>query len=104
MNDGGFGPGIGAFVVFFLLALALWLLMRNMNSRLRRMSYVARVEQEGGMDAADSRSEGHPADAAGPSAASSGDAIEGDRGGDEVGGEGQDRQGVEDLVEPEPPR
>ena len=43
------GPGIGAFVAFFVLALALWLLMRNMNSRMRRMAYkeqqrVAEIE------------------------------------------------------------
>jgi uncharacterized protein (TIGR03382 family) len=33
------GPGIGAFLAFFLLALFLWLLMRNMNGRMRRMAY-----------------------------------------------------------------
>ena len=43
------GPGIGAFVAFFVLAVALWLLMRNMNSRMRRMAYkeqqrVAEIE------------------------------------------------------------
>lgn len=32
-------PGFFAFVAFFLLALALWFLMRNMNARMRRMSY-----------------------------------------------------------------
>jgi hypothetical protein len=32
-------PGFLAFVAFFLLALALWFLMRNMNARMRRMSY-----------------------------------------------------------------
>lgn len=32
-------PGFYAFVAFFLLALCLWLLMRNMNSRMRRMSF-----------------------------------------------------------------
>lgn len=37
-------PGLGGFLAFFLLALALWLLMRNMNTRLRRLSY--REEQE----------------------------------------------------------
>ena len=31
--------GLGGFLAFFLLALALYLLMRNMNARLRRMSY-----------------------------------------------------------------
>ena len=33
------GPGLGAFIAFFVLALALWLLMRNMNARMRRMAY-----------------------------------------------------------------
>jgi hypothetical protein len=32
-------PGLGGFLAFFLLALALWLLMRNMNARLRRMRF-----------------------------------------------------------------
>ena len=33
------GPGIGAFIAFFVLALVLWVLMRNMNGRMRRMAY-----------------------------------------------------------------
>lgn len=33
------GPGIGAFIAFFVLALALWLLMRNMNGRMRTIAY-----------------------------------------------------------------
>ena len=33
------GPGLGAFIAFFVLAVVLWLLMRNMNSRMRRMAY-----------------------------------------------------------------
>ena len=37
-------PGLGGFLAFFLLAIALWLLMRNMNKRMRRMTY--REEQE----------------------------------------------------------
>jgi hypothetical protein len=36
--------GLGGFLAFFLLALALYVLMRNMNTRLRRLSY--REEQE----------------------------------------------------------
>lgn len=39
-------PGIWAFIVFFVLALALWLLMRSMFTRLRRMNHAARAEQE----------------------------------------------------------
>jgi hypothetical protein len=36
--------GLGGFLAFFLLAVALYFLMRNMNARLRRMAY--RQEQE----------------------------------------------------------
>ncbi len=36
--------GLAGFIVFFCLAVALWLLLRNMNARLRRMRY--RWEQE----------------------------------------------------------
>jgi hypothetical protein len=36
--------GLGGFLAFFLLAMALYFLMRNMNVRLRRMAY--REEQE----------------------------------------------------------
>jgi hypothetical protein len=32
-------PGVWGFVAFFVLAVALYLLMRNMNARMRRMSY-----------------------------------------------------------------
>lgn len=32
-------PGIWGFLVFAILAIALYFLMRNMNSRMRRMSY-----------------------------------------------------------------
>ena len=32
-------PGLWGFVAFFVLAIALYLLMRNMNARMRRMSY-----------------------------------------------------------------
>ncbi|HET8594626.1 MAG TPA: hypothetical protein VFM07_05210 [Intrasporangium sp.] len=47
------GPGIYGFIAVFLLAVALWFLMRNMNARMRRMAYRERdrierdrVEQE----------------------------------------------------------
>src|SRR3954447_23937289 len=39
------GPGIWGFIAFFVLAVALWFLVRNMNSRLRRMAYRDRDEQ-----------------------------------------------------------
>ena len=45
MGDGGnlpIGPGIWGFIAFFVLAIALTLLVRNMNSRLRRMAYSDR--------------------------------------------------------------
>ena len=44
-------PGLGGFLAFFLLAVALWLLMRNMNKRVRRMAY--REEQEAAQRAAE---------------------------------------------------
>jgi hypothetical protein len=37
--------GLGGFLAFFLLAVALYFLMRNMNTRLRNLAY--REEQEG---------------------------------------------------------
>ena len=46
------GPGLGAFAVFLALAIALWLLMRNMTARLRRMSYARRQEEERAAQAA----------------------------------------------------
>lgn len=48
-------PGIGAFLAFFALAIALWLLMRNMNSRMRRMSYRAEEAQREAEAAADAK-------------------------------------------------
>ena len=36
--------GLGGFLAFFLLAVALYFLMRNMNTRLRKLAY--REEQE----------------------------------------------------------
>lgn len=40
------GPGIWGFLAFFVLAVALWFLVRNMNSRLRRMAYRDRDETD----------------------------------------------------------
>ncbi len=45
MGGGGnlpIGPGIWGFIAFFVLAIALTLLVRNMNARLRRMAYTDR--------------------------------------------------------------
>ena len=44
------GPGFLAFVAFFLLDLALWFLMRNMNARMRRMSYRQQAAHRGKND------------------------------------------------------
>ena len=41
------GPGFLAFLAFFILALALWFLMRNMNARMRRMSYRQQAAHRG---------------------------------------------------------
>ncbi|MGO1165701.1 MAG: hypothetical protein ACTMHL_03695 [Janibacter sp.] len=40
------GPGFLAFVAFFILAVALWLLMRNMFTRMRRMNLARRAEEQ----------------------------------------------------------
>ena len=58
MNDGGVGPGMGAFTVFFILAIVLWLLMRNMNARLRRMDYAHKQEDAQAVRAAQTHSAG----------------------------------------------
>jgi uncharacterized membrane protein YgcG len=44
-------PGFLAFVAFVILALSLWLLMKNMNSRMRRMSYRQQQAHRGRDDA-----------------------------------------------------
>ena len=67
MNDGGVGPGMGAFTVFFILAIVLWLLMRNMNARLRRMDYAHKQEDAQAARAAQTHSAwGDPAAQAQP--------------------------------------
>lgn len=38
-------PGLPAFIVFAVLAVALYFLLRNMNQRLRRMSYRERERE-----------------------------------------------------------
>ncbi len=52
------GPGFLAFVAFFLLALALWFLMRNMNARMRRMSYRQQAAHRGRNDPQAAEGEG----------------------------------------------
>jgi uncharacterized membrane protein YgcG len=43
--------GIYAFVTFVVLVITLWLLMRNMNARMRRMSYRRREEDAAAAEA-----------------------------------------------------
>ena len=43
-------PGFWGFLVFAVLAVALYLLMRNMNSRMRRMSYRQRDAHREGVE------------------------------------------------------
>lgn len=90
MGGGGnlpIGPGIWGFIAFFVLAIALWLLVRNMNARLRRMAYRDRDEsataQADTPADADGRSTVRPA----PGAAPSQDDTEGS--GDEPGEPGE---------------
>lgn len=82
--------GIGGFLAFFLLALALWFLVRNMNTRLRNLSY----REEAEVVAAAAAKSSLRADAG---------ARRDDQGGrKEVRREREDGQDVEHLVEPEP--
>ena len=72
------GPGFASFVAFFLLALALWFLMRNMNARMRRMSYrqqqAGRGKDDPQADGSDAdRADGTGSDAAPDAGGSSGD-------------------------------
>ena len=50
-------PGLGSFIVFVFLAVALYFLLKNMNARLRRMSY-----REKERAAAEAEAAGPPAD------------------------------------------
>ncbi len=42
--------GLGGFLSFFLLAVALYFLMRNMNARMRRMAYREELEAKAAPD------------------------------------------------------
>ncbi|WP_277452615.1 hypothetical protein [Janibacter sp. DB-40] len=84
------GPGFLAFVVFFFLAVVLWLLMRSMFTRVRRMNLAQRAQEKQDQEAA--RGAGTPTSAeaaderpAGERGSGLGDgAEEGQRRGDEV--------------------
>lgn len=84
------GPGFLAFVVFFFLAVVLWLLMRSMFTRVRRMNLAQRAQEQQEQEAA--RGAGTPTSAdatderpVGERDSALGDgAEEGQRRGDEV--------------------
>ncbi len=77
-------PGVWAFVAFLFLVIALWLLMRNMNARLRRMSYKQKAAEEQAADGAD-------ADASPRARDESDSVVERDGRGDVVRDEREDR-------------
>jgi hypothetical protein len=60
-------PGILGFLAFFLLAIALYLLVRNMNGHLRRVRY--RQEALDAEEAAQAQAQAQPTPAAGTDAA-----------------------------------
>jgi hypothetical protein len=54
-------PGLWGFVAFFVLAIALYLLMRNMNARMRRMSYRSEeLQREAEADSSGRRGTAEP--------------------------------------------
>lgn len=90
-------PGFFAFVAFFIMAMILWFLMRNMNARMRRMSYRQQAAQRGRDEAqagpgdvADSRREddGRADDRAAADDSSSSDSGSSDSAGGSDGGGG----------------
>ncbi|WP_377644405.1 hypothetical protein [Oryzobacter terrae] len=89
------GPGFLAFLAFFVLALALWFLMRNMNARMRRMSYR---QQQAGRGRNDPQADGStPVVAASGDAGSSGRSSDGpDRGPDPTPSDGPSSGGDSD--------
>jgi uncharacterized membrane protein YgcG len=101
MNDSppDVSTGFLAFLAFAFLALALWFLMRNMNARMRRMSYRQQRANRGRDDqqagpydtgvAGDRRPDGDgPADPDGSADPGSGSGGSGDSGHSGGGGDG----------------
>lgn len=84
------GPGFLAFVAFFFLAAALWLLMRSMFTRMRRMNLAQRAEETRQRSAQEEPAGGGNAPEAESGPATEGDSAlgdrpeEGERRGDEV--------------------
>ena len=52
--------GLGGFLAFFFLAVALYFLMRNMNARLRRMAYREEQDSKPADDVQDDDDQGPP--------------------------------------------
>ena len=86
--------GLEGFLAFFLLAVALYLLMRNMNARMRRMAYREEQEEKAAQEkaaqeraaqerAAQKRADERPASDAPP--ASDGSGPSGPEGGPDLG-------------------
>jgi hypothetical protein len=91
MGSGGnlpVGPGIWGFISFLFLAVALWFLVRNMNSRLRRMAYRDREQAEA--DAQSRPGEGDVPDDAAPAGGAGTDGLGRDVGRDVGRGVGRD--------------
>lgn len=93
-------PGLWAFVAFLFLVISLWLLMRNMNARLRRMSYkqkaaeaeaAERASGDGPRGGRGDRDAEPPAGRRGSPVAESDPVVEGDGRGDVVRDEREDR-------------
>jgi len=100
-------PGLGGFLAFFVLALVLWLLMRNMNARLRRMRYRNEQDAAAQAESTDPTHSTEPTTepTTGPSGGSAEwGAVDRDGNGGVVHHERDHGEDVEDLVEPEPPR
>ena len=53
-------PGLGSFIVFAFLAVALYFLLKNMNARLRRMSYREKEREAAEREAQESAGPGVP--------------------------------------------
>ena len=92
------GPGFWAFVAFFFMAIMLWIILRSMLARLRRIRLAEQAERDRTRAATVEQARRSV------SAPLRDRSEERQRGRDEVGREGEDGEGVEDLVEPEPPR
>jgi hypothetical protein len=86
------GPGFLAFVAFFLLALALWFLMRNMNARMRRMSYRQQAAHRGKDDPQAAPGDLDDTSPAGPPEVE-GDATDGEEAADESDAGGTSDEG-----------